>query len=243
MTEPCRTLAPQVSAYVDGELSPTDAHAFARHVDTCAACRGLVQDLQRLRKAARTLGPIAPASDLWTRLQHQLPSDPPSVAAAARPRLGGVWWLAATAVVALGAAAWLIDRRVLPSSSTELAPSAIPAGNAAPLDAVETAVAEIDRAAQPYAAVLLELERSAADVADTGLARVLRAQLDAADRAIAAGRAALAIDPESTIAREALVDALRRKHAVIDAAGTLLQEVQRLDPERAARAAVLLTKG
>ena len=63
--------------------------AVATHLEGCAACRGLMRDLERLRATARALGPVMPPDHVWLEVAGQIRLDQPkglaARAAAARP--------------------------------------------------------------------------------------------------------------------------------------------------------------
>ena len=58
----CVEIQPRLSAFIDGALPASERADVARHLDQCAACRGLARDLERLRSTANELGPIQPPS-------------------------------------------------------------------------------------------------------------------------------------------------------------------------------------
>ena len=72
---------------------------------------------------------------------------------------------------------------------------------------------------------------------EPSLAKLLRDQLEMADRAIAESRQAMQSDPTSQPARESLFEAFRRKVSVLQATVSLMNEMRQGNPDGASRAA------
>src|SRR5262249_28947684 len=62
----------RLSEYLDGELDADERAACAAHVEHCAGCRAVLEDLRRLASEARALAPRPPERDLWPVLERQL---------------------------------------------------------------------------------------------------------------------------------------------------------------------------
>ena len=99
-------LTDQLTAYLDGTLTPEEAAAVAAHLAECAECRGTLDDLQAVRNLLRAVSSRAPHPSL-------LPRTLARIDAAAR-RSAAPRWIIAIAAVA-GAAALLMQVRLLPS--------------------------------------------------------------------------------------------------------------------------------
>jgi len=56
LSSECRARLEQVFAWLDGELSRSEARAIAAHIATCECCGGLAEDLQRAIAACRAAG-------------------------------------------------------------------------------------------------------------------------------------------------------------------------------------------
>jgi hypothetical protein len=236
----------RLGEYVDRGLDPQDEREVRDHVASCAACRGVVQDLERLRATARGLGPLAPPDHLWMQIagRIRLEDARPAAETGTRPRPSFVPWLGLAAALVL----ITIGVYVVTSLSSQVSPPAveIAAGNPAVADPVETAVAELQKAATHYENAMLELDRLAQaneGAIEPSLAKLLRDQLDMADRAIAESRQAMQSDPTSQPARESLFEAFRRKVGVLQATVSLMNEMRQGNPDGAARAAADLKKG
>jgi hypothetical protein len=224
-----------LSAFVDGALPAEDRAAVARHVDQCAACRGIVRDLERLRGAARALGPLRPPDHIWLEIAGQVraAAGPAARPAAAQTRRPAIWqWAGLAAMLVMVTMAVYFVMR---------APGVAPApGNASPDVAVQEVADELKLAMQHYENAITKLEaltKSSDGAIDPAMADMLQKNLAVVDQAIAESRAALASNPESEPARESLFEALRRKVGVLQATVTLMNQMRQGNPAGAAGAA------
>ena len=246
----CQEVRGQLSELVDGELSPDRQEAIRRHLASCAACAGLARDLDRLRTAARQLGPIDPPSHLWLEIAGQMRLEQPAPAApsaaqAASARRHPMWqWVGLAAALVLITLTVYVARHVPAPGAQPAAPGPAPAvaatGNAAPAGSVETFQDELKQAEAHYEKAIAELEaiRTNNDGSmDPAIAAEVTKNLATIDRAIADSRAALTTNPESEPARDSLFDALRRKVGVLQATVALMNEMRKGNQEGAARAA------
>jgi hypothetical protein len=231
----CSDIQPRLSAFVDGVLSAEDRAAVARHVDQCAPCRGIVRDVERLRGAARALGPVRPPDHIWLEIAGQVhaaagPAPRPATPDTRRP---AIWqWVGLAAMLVIVTMAVYFVMR---------APGVTPApGNARPDVAVQEVADELKLAMQHYENAITKLEALAKNndgAIDPAMADMLQKNLAVVDQAIAESRAALASNPESEPARESLFEALRRKVGVLQATVTLMNEMRQGNPAGAAGAA------
>jgi len=99
-------LTDQLSAYLDGTLTPEDAAAVASHLAECAECRGTLDDLQAVRNLLHTVPSRAPHPSLLPRTLAGL--------GGAAHRRATPWWMIAAAGTALGLAL-LLQVRLLPA--------------------------------------------------------------------------------------------------------------------------------
>jgi len=218
MTMTCDTAQPFLHARLDGEvLNAADEADLQAHLETCAACGGLLADLERLRAAARSLGLIAPPDRVRGAIAQRLP--PLDTPGGARMAGGTRWALAAAAVVALAVSGALIVRiaRVPPASQTD---------NATAPASVKAGADELTAALQHYDAAVTELEgvltRNAATI-DPDITATIHTNIAAIDRAIVESRAALATDPQSEPAQRSLFMALRDKITVLQTAVAIIE--------------------
>lgn len=100
MRATCRSAAPLVTAYIDGELVGEERHAFEAHVAACAECRHRLDEERLVVSAVRGSLPLygapAPLRDRVEELLHRAPSP-----RRAAPRWA---WAAAAAAVMLAVA-------------------------------------------------------------------------------------------------------------------------------------------
>lgn len=110
----CKTAAPLLDLYLDGELDRDDARALEAHVDGCESCRAELAARGRLRHAIRTQAPRHAAPDALRRRIEQ--SAATARAPAPRRRGFGQWRLAAAVFAAFIAGAAIMRVAAPPSS-------------------------------------------------------------------------------------------------------------------------------
>ena len=232
---PCRDIQPRLSAYVDGVLPAPERADVVRHLDQCDACRGVVRDLERLREAARNLGPMHPPDHIWLEIAGQVHAT-----AGAAPRPGSmharrpvVWqWVGLAAMLMIVTmAVYFVSRQ------QGVAPDA---GNANQDAAVQAVADELRLAMQHYDNAITKLEaltKSNSGAIDPVIAATLQKNLAVVDAAIAESRVAVTNNPDSESARESLFEALRRKVGVLQATVTLMNQMRQGDPAGAAESA------
>jgi hypothetical protein len=242
----CRDVEPQLSQLVDGLLPDAAAQATVRqHLENCAACRGLLQDLERLRRASRGLGPIAPPDHVWLEVAGQLrltehPSAPLPHRTVPVTRAALVQWIGLAAALVIVTAGAYMFVRPDPASAPLTA-----GGNAQPSGTVEAVAEELTLATKHYENAIAELEalaKSDAGTLDPTVAKTLAQNIQTIDQAIAASRGALAQEPGSEPARESLFEALRRKVGVLQATVTLMNEMRKGNQAGAAEAVAAFGK-
>lgn len=227
MMTTCISVQPHLSDYVDATLSPDLRALVMTHLGECDACRDTARDFERLRDAARALGPITPPPFVWQNIAASLP--------AARQQARAQWMGLAAALVFVTAGAWAVARATAPAPVTDAAHTA---GNAASTASVETVEQELAAAAKHYETAISQLEAvarqdSASLPADT--AAKLQVSLAQIDKYIAESRAALVSEPQNEPARDSLFDALRRKVSILQDTVALMGAVQRGDQNTAAK--------
>jgi len=67
----CNEFMDSLDLWMDGERQP-DAEA---HLRSCAACHGLVADLEMIRTAGRELSDVDPPARVWTAIRSQLEAE------------------------------------------------------------------------------------------------------------------------------------------------------------------------
>jgi hypothetical protein len=232
----CHDVEPLLSDLIDGTLSPDDRRGVEAHLDTCAPCRGIRRDLERVRRAARALGPVRPPDHVWLEVAGHV--HRPAGAGARRQatpeaRVAVRQWIGIAAMlllVTLGA--YFVMR-------TPGAPIA-PGGNAPAADSVQAVKDEMERAAEDYENAIRKLEALAKDggsALNPELAATLQRNIETIDGVIAESRSAVNEAPGSAPARESLFEALKTKIGVLQATLNLMNEMRKGDQAAAAEAA------
>ena len=239
---------------VDGRLDGAEQRGVERHLDACAECRALVEDLRSIRAAAFMLDRHEPKAATWASLQAAMAGE-----RATRGRVfdmslgrrlvhrsvGGGRSFSGGAGVWLGAAAALILATVIglmPLMNRAAAPhDDSAAADAAAADAevtVESVTAEFEAAEKHYQKAIDDLQTIANK--DTGeldpqVASVLQKNLTVIDQAISESRAALQSQPASSNAQNGLFDALRTKVALLQQTVELINEMRKGNQAEAGR--------
>lgn len=241
----------RLSEYLDGDLAPRERAELERHLETCASCRGVLEDLTVVAVSASRLEDVAPTADLWPGIAHRIAEQP------RRQRSGILAWLgggsrfafslpqlaaaAAVLVVVSGGGVWLAMRGEGPaargpaSTSRPVATSESPANAPAP-DVRSNAPAARGTDAQlagynltRYDATIGELQQvlteNRGDL-DTTTVRIIEQNLAIIDQAIADARRALAADPGNNYLNGHLTQQLQRKVRLLQKATVLVADHQ-----------------
>ncbi len=240
----CQDVRPRLSDLTDGGLVGGERADVTAHLEMCEACRGVLVDLESLRRAAAALGPIAPPDHLWLqvagRARLERPAAPrPDAGVAGRAALGQ-WMALAAALVLITVGAHFFLRAVPDARETGSV-----AGNAAGTTSVKRIADELALAMQHYDTAIVELEalaKSGSDVLDVQMAEALRQNIQTVNAAIEESRAALTDNPESSTARVSLFEALRRKVVVLQATVNLMNEMRKGNQTGAVEAAAVFAK-
>lgn len=122
MTVECDHARRLIHLRLDGELPPGDADLLARHLESCAECRALDEQLCRVDAALRAgLAPGEPAADFAARVRRQ-------VETARRVRPAWVTWLPAAAVFLIAAIGLLVAGPRLRGPQAPAAPAVVVSG-------------------------------------------------------------------------------------------------------------------
>ena len=250
----CDQVRPQLSGYVDRHLDRAQAADVRAHLLSCDACRGIADDLGRLRDAARALGPINPPPHVWLEIAGRVRLDrgtptvaspaPASVTPETSTRSEKWQWLGlAAALVLTTLGVYTITK---PDSPAPVSVATVQPGNAAEVATVETLEESMKRIETEHEKVIAQLEqlvkqddpRISAEAAAT-----LKSSVTKIDSAIADSRRALNDSPESMPARTSLFEALRNKINLLQHTVVLMNEMRKGDAGGAAEAAAGLGKG
>ena len=72
MTMTCEQFEARLPDYLEGDLRGDERDAFERHVEACAHCRPILDDIKAIVASAGALGPIEPARDLWNGIEARI---------------------------------------------------------------------------------------------------------------------------------------------------------------------------
>lgn len=217
-----------LSEYVDRTLGRDEHAQVARHLETCEACRLLVDDLREITRAAAALDPAIPPARVWTRIEREIRGidrrgKPHAVVAS--------WtWLAAAAVLVL---AVFIGIRFAPATAPDT-------GHAADAAAAAAVEAELKLAEEHYQKAISGLERIAnaeTSPLDAGTAATLQKSLAVINQAIDESRAAVRSEPASQQAQHSLIENFKTKLALLQDTVALINELRAGNDTAAARIA------
>ena len=207
----CNECVELVGELVDGTAYPDVEQAVRRHLDSCASCRALLEDLSRIRTAAAALGPIEPSPQVWAAVQAGLRPY------GAQGRESWALWrpLAAAAgfVLVASSLGWVASRLAA------LSPAAVVV-EAQPAGAFELAEAA-------YQAAIDDLETAADGEASLVAERALvtlQAGLADLDQVIVETRDQLAREPDDAFSQDSLLAALDSKVALLQDTLALLDQ-------------------
>ena len=232
---------------VDGRLDGAGQRTVERHLEGCANCRALVEDLRSIRAAAFMLDRHEPKAETWSKVKAAVAAEPVS-----RGRLldmgarrGGVnWpvWLGAAAALILATVIGLLPlmNRTQPAHD-DTAQQATDAAQ----PTVDSVTAEFEAAEKHYQKAIDDLQTIANK--DTGeldpqVAAVLQKNLTVIDQAITESRAALRSQPSSANAQSGLFEALRSKVALLQQTVELINEMRKGNQAEAGRRAQTLSQ-
>ena len=236
----CARYREAIQEHVDGTPGAIRAADLERHVDVCADCRALVADLRRIRDLAGGLEARRPPDGVWIQIAGRLRQEGRVEAPAAlvRPRRSraALMGIAAGLLVAVGASLMLL----LPAFRGDApAPATVASGGSpAEAESVQSIEEHFRLAEQHMQTGIAKLEEAARiddSEIDAQTAAMLKKNLEMIDQAIAESRAALKAEPQSTIARDSLFNALRRKVALLQDTVALMNEMRQGDAAGAAQ--------
>lgn len=243
----CEAFLEQADAFVDGSLEADRQAEAAAHLDRCPRCASHVRVLRQSRATARVLPPVADSVRTSGSRRPAAEVPLPMGTGHARGRRG--WprlalpqsWaglaLVLMVMLALGTTAILLVNRPAPPA----APTADALAEGADVRSDDLAVhieEELAAAATHYERAIAGLEQvaSLSDAPlDPEVVATLRRNLALIDQAIEESQAALRADPGSRLAQESLLEAFRRKVALLLDTVALINEMRKGDPAGAAR--------
>lgn len=229
-----------IQELVDGALGPIRRAELEQHLDQCAACRALLADLEQIRDAAGSLDRPAPPHGVWLQIAGRLRQEgrvqPPPPLVRARASRAPLFAIAAGLLLAIGTSLVLLLPYLRGGTGSQDATAA--GGSAVAEPPVQTIEDHFRLAEQHMQTGIAKLEAAAKvdeSVIDPQTAAMLKKNLEMIDQAIAESRAALKAEPQSTIARDSLFNALRRKVALLQDTIALMNEMRQGDAAGAAQ--------
>jgi hypothetical protein len=228
-----------INDYVDGTLSLSDRAAVAEHLDQCATCRTLADDLRELRRAARELAPIEPPSRLWTKLEQAVRESPTDSRRPAVNPLRGptsrTWrfqsvWVAAAAVLVLAA-----GLTIRTGFFTSREPTPVEEAETPTAQSVEAELRQAEEHYQKAISGLEQIAKAEKGELDPRTADTLQANLAVVDQAISESRAALRTQPNSEPAQQSLLASFKAKIGLLQETVALINEMRKGNEAGAAR--------
>ena len=207
----CDESALLIDDYVDGACDPVASASVRHHLQGCAACRALAEDLSRIREASSTLGPLPPPAQVWTGIQARLQAD-----AGGTPHGGWRHLLAAAAGFALlvSGLSWL-GAHLPPAVPGVQVANVEPGGRFQLAEAAyQTAIADLES---------ITAEAEAPSLAEPAFV-ALQASLVQLDEAIGEARGRLSAEPDDEFSQESLLTALDNKVILLQDAVALLDQ-------------------
>ena len=229
----CARHTQAIQDQIDGTLGAIRKAELQQHLDQCPACRALLADLQRIRDLAGTLDRPAPPVGVWLqvagRLRQEGRAQAPPVERARRSHVA-LLAIAAGLIAAVGASLMLLVPLLRGDGAQPPAGQAAAGDNAAGGESVQSIEDHFRLAEQHMQTGIAKLEETAQageTVIDVQTAAMLKKNLELIDQAIAESRAALKAEPQSTVARDSLFNALRRKVALLQDTVALMNEMRK----------------
>ena len=237
----------KLSDFLDDELTPEERYAVESHLQGCAACATVLDELKQVVSRARLVAPRPPQADLWPGIAETLEQTQEDArpAASVIPMKTRAGWrvtftlpqlAAASLLIAAmsGGFAWSLRSRseaVAPAadrsaeasrSSSSSQPAMEREASAERLDVVSVGLADAQ-----YDAAVSDLERALKDgrgKLDPTTITIVEHNLQTIDEAIRQAREALATDPANSYLSGHLVEARRRKLDLLRRAAALTSE-------------------
>jgi hypothetical protein len=236
----CGRYREEIQELLDGgSLGAIRRAELEQHLSECQACRRFEADMRRIRDLAGSLDTLAPPDGLWLQVAGRLRQEgrvqaPPPLVRPAPHRRYAILAIAASLIVAVGASLMFL----FPLFGSRNGQSATnQTGAEATADTVKSVEDDFRLAEQHLQSGIAKLEEAArADEStiDPQTAATLKKNLAVIDQAIAESRAALNSEPQSTIARDSLFQALRRKVDLLQDTIALMNEMRKGDAAGAA---------
>lgn len=220
----------QLSAYLDGELPPAERTALEAHLDGCAECRAILDDLRAIVAAAPAYEGTLPDRDLWPAIQSGIDARrevafTPRASMPAGRRLFTLRELIAASVACAAVVGGVVYAAVSMRTLAAPVPVAVEAPRPAMVTSARALPSVSERAGVVFDQAVGDLERVLADGRDKLEPRTLKViedNLKIIDRALAEARAAIAADPANAYLTAQVAANMRRKLEILrSAAGAI----------------------
>ena len=232
---------PTLNDYADDALTGAARADVERHLDECAACRGIVEELRAIARAAKTLTSIDPPPAAWLRIAATIREETKGLAPA--PRASAGWgprrwtWLAAAAVILIAAVAALRFGTMAPQR-TQPTPAPAAAASAPAAADAQSVESELRQAEEHYDKAIKGLEqitKAGQGALDPTTAATLQKNLSVIDQAISESRAAVHSQPNNEPAQASLLDSFKMKISLLQDTVSLINEMRKGNEAGAAR--------
>ena len=237
----CTACLDALNDLVDGALDGDGRREVEAHLQTCASCAAVRDELARIRQLAASLDRLPPPPALWGRVQAATVDRRTSEPEAWYLRRSFWMPLATAACLVLAVAiVYVIQQRGVGTAG--------PAGTAVVTVSehpeLQSVATELQKAEEHYENAVRGLERLASDkqVLDPQVAASLQRNLLVIDQAIDESRAAVQQQPTSDVAWQSLFEAFRTKIGVLQDTIALINEMRKGNQAEAARIAEGLNK-
>jgi hypothetical protein len=228
----CTRSRSDIQELVDGTLGTIRSSELRLHLDSCAECRTLYDDLKRIHDLAAAMPPMEPPDHIWMQIAGRLRQEGRvhDAPAADSPRHAQYVWLAiaATLVLAVGTALVMLmpHAQLAPPAQTVAGTE----GNASGNDTVQSGVEDLRKAEQLLQSGVAKLKEglgSEKQALPPAVADTLDRNLQILDQAIAENSTALQQDPQNVAARNGLFDLLQRKISLLQDTISLMNEMRK----------------
>lgn len=208
--------------YVDGTLGDSECRLLETHLAGCEPCRTMAEDLRRVKEAARALPRLTPPDNVWRRIEVSLRAQE---AGSSPPRfrlLSSPMAIAASVLILIGTIGLFMWWNQFPPRTME---------DTNPAELANYVVNELELAERHYVNAITGLEQivqkeNQEQTLDPQVMAILNDNLELIEQAIGESRAAAQEDPESIVARESLLGALRNKLTLLQNTIMLINEVR-----------------
>jgi anti-sigma factor RsiW len=237
----CESRIDRIQELVDGSLGAIRRSELEQHLEQCAECRALKEDLERIRDAAGALPQMPPPDGAWLQIAGRLRQEgrlrQPAPLVAPR-RVSYAWLGIAAALVLVAGVSVLMLLRSAPQSPAAVPSAPAAAGNPKAAESVEAVQNEVEAAQEQYQKAITkmdDLRKANMTALDPQTSEVIEKNLGIIDQAIAENRAAVKAEPASVAARETLFEALRQKVSLLQDTISLINEMRKGNNAAAAR--------